>query len=117
MTALRVLPPDELRRRGRVDPGDHRAPSSELLDAGAAYRVDDDIYFPIAAAPRFGNESNYDRDDDAASCSASAAATRDRAGKRDPLDSLLWRGRRPGEPFWDTPLGAGPPGLAHRVLA
>jgi L-cysteine:1D-myo-inositol 2-amino-2-deoxy-alpha-D-glucopyranoside ligase len=32
------------------------------------------------------------------------------AGKRDPLDSLLWRGLRPGEPFWDTSLGRGRPG-------
>ncbi len=34
----------------------------------------------------------------------------ERPGKRDPLDSLLWRGRRPGEPYWDTGLGAGRPG-------
>jgi len=33
-----------------------------------------------------------------------------RPGKRDPLDSLLWQARRPGEPYWDTPLGAGRPG-------
>ncbi len=34
----------------------------------------------------------------------------DHAGKRDPLDSLLWRGFRYGEPFWDTELGRGRPG-------
>jgi L-cysteine:1D-myo-inositol 2-amino-2-deoxy-alpha-D-glucopyranoside ligase len=34
----------------------------------------------------------------------------DHAGKRDPLDSLLWRGFRSGEPFWDTELGRGRPG-------
>src|SRR5262249_45957456 len=32
------------------------------------------------------------------------------AGKRHPLDSLLWRGHRYGEPFWDTELGRGRPG-------
>src|SRR5439155_25250862 len=32
------------------------------------------------------------------------------AGKKDPLDSLLWRAHRVGEPFWDTPLGPGRPG-------
>ena len=32
------------------------------------------------------------------------------AGKRDPLDSLLWRAQRDGEPFWETPLGPGRPG-------
>ena len=34
----------------------------------------------------------------------------DRAGKRDPLDALLWRGHREGEPAWDSPFGAGRPG-------
>jgi L-cysteine:1D-myo-inositol 2-amino-2-deoxy-alpha-D-glucopyranoside ligase len=33
-----------------------------------------------------------------------------RNGKRDPLDSLLWRARRVGEPYWDTELGPGRPG-------
>ncbi len=32
------------------------------------------------------------------------------AGKRSPLDSLLWRGHRFGEPYWDTDLGRGRPG-------
>ena len=34
----------------------------------------------------------------------------DRAGKKDPLDCLLWAAARPGEPSWDSPLGAGRPG-------
>jgi L-cysteine:1D-myo-inositol 2-amino-2-deoxy-alpha-D-glucopyranoside ligase len=34
----------------------------------------------------------------------------ERAGKREPLDSLLWRARRPHEPSWDTELGPGRPG-------
>ena len=34
----------------------------------------------------------------------------DRAGKRDPLDCLVWRLERPGEPAWDSPLGRGRPG-------
>jgi L-cysteine:1D-myo-inositol 2-amino-2-deoxy-alpha-D-glucopyranoside ligase len=34
----------------------------------------------------------------------------DHLGKRDPLDSLLWRGYRYGEPYWDTELGRGRPG-------
>ncbi len=40
----------------------------------------------------------------------------DRVGKRDPLDPLLWRAHRAGEPAWDGgSLGSGRPGLAHRV--
>ena len=34
----------------------------------------------------------------------------DRAGKRDPLDALLWRGARDGEPSWPSALGPGRPG-------
>jgi L-cysteine:1D-myo-inositol 2-amino-2-deoxy-alpha-D-glucopyranoside ligase len=34
----------------------------------------------------------------------------DRPGKKDPLDPLVWRARRPGEPAWDSPVGPGRPG-------
>ena len=34
----------------------------------------------------------------------------DRSGKKDPLDCVLWRGERPGEPAWDSPFGPGRPG-------
>lgn len=34
----------------------------------------------------------------------------DREGKRDPLDPLLWRGKRDGEPSWESVLGEGRPG-------
>ena len=44
-------------------------------------------------------------------CSPSAAATRTAPGKKDPLDSLLWRAARPGEPaLGRRPLGRGRPG-------
>ena len=34
----------------------------------------------------------------------------DRPGKRNPLDALLWRAARPGEPSWESPHGPGRPG-------
>ena len=34
----------------------------------------------------------------------------DRPGKKDPLDCVVWRGERPGEPSWDSPFGPGRPG-------
>ena len=40
----------------------------------------------------------------------------DEYGKDDVRDFALWKGPKPGEPSWDTPIGAGPAGLAHRVL-
>ena len=63
MTALRVLPPDDY--IGAVEAMDEVSEGvRRLLDSGAAYRVDDpqypDVYFDIAAAPKFGYESRYD---------------------------------------------------------
>ncbi|MBX6357727.1 MAG: cysteine--1-D-myo-inosityl 2-amino-2-deoxy-alpha-D-glucopyranoside ligase [Micromonosporaceae bacterium] len=85
-----------------------------LLDDGAAYRLDDgsgDVYFDISAAPRFGYESNLDRPQMLA-LFAERGGDPDRAGKRDPLDPLLWRGARDGEPAWPggEALGPGRPG-------
>src|SRR3954466_11290687 len=61
MTALRVLPPDEF--VGAVEAIPEITDAIEkLLAADKAYRVESDIYFPIAAAPGFGGESNYDRE-------------------------------------------------------
>jgi cysteinyl-tRNA synthetase len=34
----------------------------------------------------------------------------DIAAKRDPRDFTLWKGAKPGEPFWETPWGPGRPG-------
>jgi L-cysteine:1D-myo-inositol 2-amino-2-deoxy-alpha-D-glucopyranoside ligase len=83
------------------------------MDAGAAYRLDDgtgDVYFPVAAAAGFGSESNYDRET-MITLAAERGGDPDRPGKRDPLDPLLWRGARDGEPAWDGgPLGPGRPG-------
>ncbi|GAA4710652.1 cysteine--1-D-myo-inosityl 2-amino-2-deoxy-alpha-D-glucopyranoside ligase [Phytohabitans rumicis] len=84
-----------------------------LVDGGAAYRLPDDsgdVYFDVAAAPRFGYESNLSREQMLAFF-AERGGDPERAGKRDPLDPLLWRGAREGEPAWaGGPLGPGRPG-------
>ena len=86
---------------------------AQLLDRGVAYRLDDgtgDVYFTIAAAPNFGYESHLAREE-MLTLSAERGGDPGRAGKRDPLDPLLWRGARDGEPAWDGgPLGPGRPG-------
>jgi len=108
MTALRVLPPTHF--VGAVEAMDEiSARVQELLEAGAAYRVEDDVYFPVSAAPHFGAVAGYPP---AAMLALAAERGGDpgRAGKKDPLDPLLWRAERPGEPAWDSPLGRGRPG-------
>jgi L-cysteine:1D-myo-inositol 2-amino-2-deoxy-alpha-D-glucopyranoside ligase len=108
MTALRVLPPVEY--VGAVESILEITEAIEkLLDSGAAYRVDDDIYYDITASKRFGQESNYS-ELTMLDLFGQRGGDPERVGKRDPLDSLLWRGRRVGEPFWDTSIGSGRPG-------
>jgi L-cysteine:1D-myo-inositol 2-amino-2-deoxy-alpha-D-glucopyranoside ligase len=108
MAALRVLPPDEF--VGAVEAIPEITDAIEkLLAADHAYLVDSDVYFPIAAAAGFGNESNYDRAT-MLDLFGERGGDPQRPGKRDPLDSLLWRDRRPGEPYWRSELGEGRPG-------
>jgi L-cysteine:1D-myo-inositol 2-amino-2-deoxy-alpha-D-glucopyranoside ligase len=108
MTALRVIPPQHY--IGAVEAiSEITEAIATLLKTGAAYRVDDDIYFGIGSSGRFGYESGYDRDT-MLKLFAERGGDPEHAGKHDPLDSLLWRGFRPGEPFWDTEIGRGRPG-------
>ncbi|HET9258002.1 MAG TPA: class I tRNA ligase family protein, partial [Pseudonocardiaceae bacterium] len=86
---------------------------AKLLALGAAYRIGDpehpDIYFDHLAAEHFGTESGYD-EDTMAQLSAERGGDPDRPGKRHPLDALMWRTAREGEPSWDSELGPGRPG-------
>jgi L-cysteine:1D-myo-inositol 2-amino-2-deoxy-alpha-D-glucopyranoside ligase len=108
MTALRALPPDDYVGAVETIPRISAA-ILRLLDLGAAYFVDQDVYFACAATGRFGYQSGYDRAEMLA-LFAERGGDPDRPGKRDPLDALLWRAKRPGEPSWNTELGPGRPG-------
>ena len=110
MTALRVLPPDHY--VGAVEAMDEIAAMVVTLrDAGWAYDVDGDgdLYFPVGAAEHFGEVSGLSRDAMLA-LFAERGGDPERPGKKDPLDALLWRAARPGEPSWESPLGPGRPG-------
>jgi L-cysteine:1D-myo-inositol 2-amino-2-deoxy-alpha-D-glucopyranoside ligase len=112
MEALRVLPPRQY--IGAVEAmGEIAELVGKLLAAGAAYRVPDpeypDVYFDSSASGHFGYESNYDEATMIA-LSRERGGDPDRPGKRHPADALLWRMARPGEPHWDSDLGAGRPG-------
>jgi L-cysteine:1D-myo-inositol 2-amino-2-deoxy-alpha-D-glucopyranoside ligase len=112
MEALRVLPPRDF--VGAVEAiGEIVEVVGKLLACGAAYRIDDpvhpDIYFDHQAAEHFGSESGYD-EATMARLSAERGGDPERPGKRHPLDALMWRTARNGEPSWDSELGAGRPG-------
>src|SRR3954447_21472079 len=108
MIALRVLPPDWY--VGAVEAMDEIAAAVVALrERGLTYDLDGDVYFPVSGAPAFGEVSGLDRDEMTA-LFRERGGDPDRAGKKDPLDALLWLAARPGEPAWDSPLGRGRPG-------
>jgi L-cysteine:1D-myo-inositol 2-amino-2-deoxy-alpha-D-glucopyranoside ligase len=112
MAALRVLPPQDY--IGAVEAMDEVTTAVQaLIESGAAYRVADpahpDVYFDVASAPKFGYESRYDLAT-MLTLSAERGGDPDRPGKRNPLDALLWRTARDGEPSWESPMGPGRPG-------
>ncbi|MGS2615672.1 cysteine--1-D-myo-inosityl 2-amino-2-deoxy-alpha-D-glucopyranoside ligase [Micromonospora sp. LZ34] len=112
MEALRMIPPAHYVGAIESIP-DIAEKVLMLLKDGAAYRLEDgtgDVYFDIAAAPRFGYESNLSREQ-MLEIFPERGGDPEREGKRDPLDPLLWRGAREGEPSWPGgELGAGRPG-------
>lgn len=91
-----------------------------LRALGLAYGVPtadasgNDLYFDTLAAAkqtewRLGDVAPMDRGT-MLRLSAERGGDPERAGKRDPLDPLLWRAQREGEPSWDTVVGPGRPG-------
>ncbi|MDN5748750.1 MAG: cysteine--1-D-myo-inosityl 2-amino-2-deoxy-alpha-D-glucopyranoside ligase, partial [Pseudonocardia sp.] len=117
MEALRVIPPRHY--VGAVEAmGEIAELVGKLLASGAAYRVEDaqspdaefpDVYFDSSVTGHFGYESNYDTET-MIRLSRERGGDPDRPGKRSPLDPLLWRMAREGEPFWESDLGVGRPG-------
>ncbi|MFB9070483.1 cysteine--1-D-myo-inosityl 2-amino-2-deoxy-alpha-D-glucopyranoside ligase [Citricoccus parietis] len=134
MEALNVLAPDHY--VGATETVDWVVQSVEaLVDNGTAYSVpgvdggpDGDVYFSIDAAEeatdwtlgsigRLGSE-------EMSTVFPDRGGDPERPGKQHPLDPLLWRVARPGEPTWDgRSLGAGRPGwhiecsaIARRLL-
>lgn len=111
MQALRVIPPDEY--LGIVETIDLVVDAvTALLENGSAYRLEDgtgDIYFDVTTAAGFGYVSRYD-EAEMLELFAERGGDPERAGKRNRLDPLLWKGARDGDPSWPSSLGAGRPG-------
>jgi L-cysteine:1D-myo-inositol 2-amino-2-deoxy-alpha-D-glucopyranoside ligase len=115
MEALRVIPPDHY--LGVVESMRLVTDLIEELDQrGAIYPVDNgddaehpDLYFRQSSDREFGSLGHLDLEA-AKALFAERGGDPDRAGKEHPLDCLVWRGARQGEPSWDSPFGAGRPG-------
>lgn len=112
MEALAVIPPDHY--VGVVEAIDLVVELIQRLqDTGLVYAVDDadhpDLYFRCAQAVGFLGESHLDVEA-ARAIFGERGGDPDRPGKEDPLDCLVWRRARDGEPSWPSALGAGRPG-------
>ena len=66
-----------------------------------------DVYFSTKSFDGYGKLSNINTDDLEAGDRVNADIVE---GKNDPLDFALWKAKKEGEPFWDSPWGAGRPG-------
>jgi L-cysteine:1D-myo-inositol 2-amino-2-deoxy-alpha-D-glucopyranoside ligase len=112
MAALNVLPP-----RHYVGAVESIPLIVDLIDQlrrrQAVYPVDDnefeDLYFAQASDSDFGSLSHLS-EDEAIAIFAERGGDPNRTGKKAPLDSLVWRHARIGEPSWQSILGAGRPG-------
>ncbi|MFP4105513.1 MAG: cysteine--tRNA ligase [Phycisphaerae bacterium] len=76
-----------------------------LVDKGAAYVVDGDVYFDHTAKSDYGKLSGRKVEE-------SQAGTRDlqSGDKKHPADFALWKAAKEGEPAWESPWGQGRPG-------
>ena len=78
---------------------------SELVDKGFAYESGGDVYFRAKKFSEYGKLSHQPLEDLEAGARIDVGDI-----KEDPMDFCLWKGAKPGEPFWESPWGKGRPG-------
>lgn len=78
---------------------------SALIEKGYAYAVDGDVYFSTKKFNEYGKLSHQPLEDLEAGARINVGEV-----KRDPMDFALWKGAKPGEPYWESPWGHGRPG-------
>lgn len=77
-----------------------------LIDKGHAYQAPSgDVLFDVSTFEAYGKLSRQDLDQLNAGERVEVSADKD-----DPLDFVLWKTVKPGEPFWESPWGQGRPG-------
>jgi cysteinyl-tRNA synthetase len=77
-----------------------------LIDKGFAYAADNgDVLYSVRKFPNYGQLSGKKIDD-----LRSGSRVQVDEAKHDPLDFVLWKHAKPGEPSWASPWGAGRPG-------
>ncbi|MDL2290797.1 cysteine--tRNA ligase, partial [Desulfovibrio sp. OttesenSCG-928-F20] len=99
-------------RRATVEPrateyiGEMIALCEDLVAKGKAYATPSgDVYFRVRSFADYGKLSGRTVDDMRVGARVAPGEE-----KEDPLDFALWKGAKPGEPFWESPWGKGRPG-------
>ncbi|HBF3246642.1 TPA: cysteine--tRNA ligase [Clostridioides difficile] len=77
----------------------------ELEDKGYAYAVNGDVYFDTNKFEGYGKLSGQKQEDLEAGARIEVSDQ-----KRHPMDFVLWKAKKEGEPGWDSPWGEGRPG-------
>jgi cysteinyl-tRNA synthetase len=77
----------------------------KLMDKGLAYQAGNDVYFDTSAYEDYGKLSGQSLED-----LEMGARIDINEAKKNPMDFVLWKGQKPGEPAWDSPWGPGRPG-------
>ncbi|MEX2525706.1 MAG: cysteine--tRNA ligase [Gammaproteobacteria bacterium] len=103
--ALYILKPDqEPRATGHVDY--IIAMIEKLLENGLAYTADNgDVFYDVSKFREYGRLSGKKLDELRAGARVDVSEAKD-----DPLDFVLWKAAKEGEPSWDSPWGSGRPG-------
>ena len=102
---LGILRPDHEPRATQYVPG-MVALAQRLIERGHAYVADDgDVMYSVSSFEGYGKLSGKKLAD----LRAGSRIEIDTA-KRDPLDFVLWKRAKPGEPSWQSPWGPGRPG-------
>jgi cysteinyl-tRNA synthetase len=76
-----------------------------LVERGSAYVAEDHVLFDVAAMPDYGKLSGRSLDEMIAGARVEVAPF-----KKDPMDFVLWKPSKPGEPSWPSPCGIAAPG-------
>jgi cysteinyl-tRNA synthetase len=102
--ALGVRPAD-VHPRATEHIGEMIALIETLMAKGLAYNVDGDVYFHTPAFAGYGELSQQPLEELAAGARVEVDER-----KKHPLDFVLWKKQKPGEPAWESPWGWGRPG-------
>lgn len=76
-----------------------------LIDKGFAYESNGSVYFRVRKLKEYGTLSNRNIEE-----LEVGARIEENSEKEDPLDFTLWKEKKPGEPYWDSPWSEGRPG-------